>query len=703
MKKRIIHILFHPCILSLPFAVTIILLLPPVFDRYRAVLIEKQNVGTRKVIYHDFDHDSISEEIYLATEQPEGNIFSTVLIHKNEKVIEQPRLKGNFRPDGPYMFGDYDGNGMDEIYIMTFRNDSIFINGIEPVSENEVLKKVNQKVKYVCNYLLDKDGNVDFRMDAVGVFDLNNDGVKEIVFSVITGWSGQPRNIFAFDRANDTIISSPISGTALCEPIKFDLNDDHFYEIMGNTYAVENCKELPYSDTCSWLMVLDHQLKFLFAPKRIGKNHSWLQVAPFRYNNFTYIAALDIERSPDAPESSLTLFDIKGDSLCHRILNSKFEEDYSYLFTLDKINRNELCLVYGDGTVEQFNSDLDIIDKKKIKIGRIGLSLIPPYMTDIDIDGADEFLFPTPEYQNIVITRNDFSCPVVINLSIDTLQWFDFSVKQSKTAKPLLFIQCNEQTYLYNYFRNPLFFFRYFIYIGIYLSLVIIIWLIQKTQQYRIKQKYALENQIASLQMKSIQNQIDPHFTLNLINSIGNLFEKRDTEKANLVFGKYTKLLRNSLLNSENIAIPLSEEIDYVSNYLGLEKFRMDNKFEYNIQVDENINTQTIIPKMLIHTFAENAIKHGIKHLKGNGMLNISISSENKNLLISITDNGIGREKARELSQFSTGRGLHILDQILQIYFQLYKVKITYEVKDLYDNFNQPSGTKVEITIPGGG
>ncbi|MCX6253833.1 MAG: histidine kinase, partial [Bacteroidia bacterium] len=511
------------------------------------------------------------------------------------------------------------------------------------------------------------------------------------------------RNIFAFDRANDTIISSPISGTALYEPIKFDLNNDTFYEIMGNTNAYENRKELPYADTCTWLMVLDHQLNFLFPPRCIGEHHSWLQVAPFRDENNIYIAALDIEKSPDAPESSLILFDINGNQLHHRILENKFEEDYSYLFTLDKFNRNKLCLVYGDGTVEQFNSDLDIIYKKKIKIGRIGLLLAWPNMIDIDIDGADEFLISTPNYQNIVITRNDFSCPVVINLSTDTLQWFDFSVKQSKTAKPLLFIQRNEQTYLYNYFRNPLFFVRYIIYAGVYLSFVIIFWIIQKTQQNRLKQKYDLESEIASLQMKSIQNQIDPHFTLNLINSIGNLFEKRDTEKANLVFGKYTKLLRNSLLNSENIAIPLSEEIDYVSNYLGLEKFRMDDKFEYNIRVDENINTQTLIPKMLIHTFAENAIKHGIKHLKGNGMLNISIRSENRNLMICIQDNGIGREKEKEYSQFSTGRGLHILDQILQIYFQLYKVKITYEVKDLYDNFNQPSGTKVEITIPEGG
>ncbi|MCX6235013.1 MAG: histidine kinase [Bacteroidetes bacterium] len=703
MKKRIIHILFHPLILSLPFAVTIILLLPPIFDRYRAVLLMKQNVGTRKVIYHDFDHDSISEEIYLATEQPEGNIFSTVLIHKNGKVFEQPRLPGNFRPDRPYMFGDYNGNGMDEIYIFTYRNDSIFINGLEPISRNKFFITINQKVKYVCNYILDKDGNIDFAMDSVGVFDLNRDGMKEIVFSIYTAWSGQPRNIFAFDRANDTIISSPISGTALYEPIKFDLNNDTFYEIMGNTNAYGNRKELAYADTCTWLMVLDHQLNFLFPPRCIGEHHSWLQVAPFRDKNNIYIAALDIEKSTDAPESSLSLFDINDNPLHHRILENKFEEDYSYLFTLDKFNRNKLCLVYEDGTVKQFNSDLDIINKKKIKIGRIGLSLAPPYMTDIDNDGDEEFLFPTIDFQNIVLTRNDFSYPVVINIGLSEIRSFDFSVKLAKQERPLLFIQHDEQTYLYSYFKNPLFFLQYFIYIGIYLFIAIIIFVSQKTQQIRIKRKYDLPNEIAQLQMKFIQTQIDPHFTLNLINSIGNLFEKRDTEKANLVFGKYTKLLRNSLLNSDNTAIPLSEEIDYVSNYLELEKFRMDDKFEYNIRIDENIDTQTIIPKMLVHTFAENAIIHGIKHLKGNGILNISIKSEDKNLLICIADNGIGRAKEKEYSQFSAGRGLHILDQILQIYFQLYNVKITYEVNDLYDNSNQPSGTKVEITIPEGG
>jgi len=71
---------------------------------------------------------------------------------------------------------------------------------------------------------------------------------------------------------------------------------------------------------------------------------------------------------------------------------------------------------------------------------------------------------------------------------------------------------------------------------------------LQKAQKYRAERKFIAEKKIAKLQIKSIKNQTDLHFTLNIINSIGSLFAKQDTEKANYVFGKYSKLLRQKLL-----------------------------------------------------------------------------------------------------------------------------------------------------------
>lgn len=109
----------------------------------------------------------------------------------------------------------------------------------------------------------------------------------------------------------------------------------------------------------------------------------------------------------------------------------------------------------------------------------------------------------------------------------------------------------------------------------------------------------------------------------------------------------------------------LKKEIEYVKNYMDLEKFRYDDKFNYNIEIDKETDTQVEIPKMLIHTFVENAIKHGIKHKEGKGFISISVKPYKKNFQIQIEDDGVGRAKAKGYSKLSTGQGIKILDDML--------------------------------------
>ena len=212
--------------------------------------------------------------------------------------------------------------------------------------------------------------------------------------------------------------------------------------------------------------------------------------------------------------------------------------------------------------------------------------------------------------------------------------------------------------------------------------------------------KYNAEREIAELQLKAIKNQVDPHFTLNILNSIGSLFYKQDKDKADYVFGKYSKLLLSTILNSDKIVTTLSDELDYVGNYLELEKFRNADRFNWKIDLDENINTDIKIPKMLIHTFVENAIKHGLKHKEGKGELIILANKNSREYHINVRDNGIGRKQSKNLKHKSTGKGLNILNQILDLYCSLMKVRITYNIKDLVDENENASGTEVSIKIP---
>jgi sensor histidine kinase YesM len=224
-----------------------------------------------------------------------------------------------------------------------------------------------------------------------------------------------------------------------------------------------------------------------------------------------------------------------------------------------------------------------------------------------------------------------------------------------------------------------------------------LIYLIYHTQKIRAKRKYETEKRIAELQLRSIKGQTDPHFTLNLLNSMGALFDAQDKRKAGYIFGKYAKMLRTTILSSERIDSTLETELEFVENYLELEKFRFSDKFEYRIEVGKEIDTQIPIPKMLLHTFVENAVKHGIRHRDAGGMITLNISNQDHHYLILIRDNGPGHPPDSERPVNSTGKGLKILDDILRLYFELRKVNISYIME--YHNGQEDSGEGVTALI----
>ena len=158
--------------------------------------------------------------------------------------------------------------------------------------------------------------------------------------------------------------------------------------------------------------------------------------------------------------------------------------------------------------------------------------------------------------------------------------------------------------------------------------------------------------------------------------------------------------MRANLEFSDKIDRSLSEEIEFTLNYLELEKIRFKDNFEYYIDIGKNVDQNKKVPKMIIQNYAENAVKHGLKHKKSNRKLWIKITSENKNVRIVVEDNGVGREKAIQSEQFSTGKGLKIMNTIYDLYFKLYKIRIVQNIDDLYDANGNSSGTRVTLYIP---
>ena len=337
------------------------------------------------------------------------------------------------------------------------------------------------------------------------------------------------------------------------------------------------------------------------------------------------------------------------------------------------------------------NLKVKIVKKLKYKVKS------HPWIIDLNNDSISEFIFSTNDASKMVIYRNDFSNPVIINQLPFAFQ--TISVKHSKTNPDQICINAESSCFIYEYMDNPFYYFKFPSYLLIYLLLFGFFYLLFLFQKKRIKNIYETERRLNELQMLTIRNQMNPHFTFNAINSISSVIYKEDRKTAYNFFTKFSDLIRFTLKNAEKISVPLSEEIEFVTNYLELEKFRFKEKFDFTITVDKNVDREIQVPRMMIQTFAENAVKHGLSHLDKDGLLKIQISHQGNKLILLIEDNGIGREAAGKLDIHGTGKGMKIIDQIFELYHKLKGKKIIHYITDLKDDNNQPIGTRIQVEL----
>ena len=150
--------------------------------------------------------------------------------------------------------------------------------------------------------------------------------------------------------------------------------------------------------------------------------------------------------------------------------------------------------------------------------------------------------------------------------------------------------------------------------------------------------------------------------------------------------------------------ITLENEITTLTLYLELEHRRCNNKFDYSINIDNNIDTASVLfPPLILQPFVENAIWHGLLNKETTGELNVSIVKENGMIQCTITDNGIGRAAAMKLKQQRGTRansyGIKITEQRLAMIQENGKSGGAV-IYDLFDDDNNASGTKITLYIP---
>lgn len=245
------------------------------------------------------------------------------------------------------------------------------------------------------------------------------------------------------------------------------------------------------------------------------------------------------------------------------------------------------------------------------------------------------------------------------------------------------------------------------------LSIALLFGLAYTWNRYRINQvrqkeilKATFQEQIAQTEMKALRAQMNPHFIFNSLNSIQKYILENNHFEASQYLTKFSRLIRLILDHSNQNNILLSSEIELLKLYVEMESLRFDNKFDYTIYVTADISTETIeIPSMLVQPYVENAIWHGLLHKENKGLLTIIFAKNEENELIAtIEDNGIGREKAGVLKSKQVLKkksyGIQITENRIALINKMQNINTSCSIEDLKDYNNNSLGTKITIRIP---
>ncbi len=295
---------------------------------------------------------------------------------------------------------------------------------------------------------------------------------------------------------------------------------------------------------------------------------------------------------------------------------------------------------------------------------------------------SEEVYTKSVNYTNISFGKYRFE----VQCSLDGIRWSNI-------------VQSPEIEITVPFYLRPIAFLAYLLLI-IAIS-VLITRAITKQKQTKILQEVNRKKLENELQLSTLRSKVIPHFTKNVLSAIGH-FAMTDKLKAGHYISVFSKFTGLTLANADKNYVNLQDEIAYIQKYLELEKMRFGDRFEFVIKIDKHVNMMAQLPAMTLHTYCDNAIRHGLINKKEKGVLYVDIKNIQKGIQIEITDNGIGRKRSTELGTQGNGQGLKLIQQQLDFYNQNNKQSIKQTITDLEDENGKALGTKVELIIPDG-
>jgi two-component system LytT family sensor kinase len=285
----------------------------------------------------------------------------------------------------------------------------------------------------------------------------------------------------------------------------------------------------------------------------------------------------------------------------------------------------------------------------------------------------------------------DLSIYRLIRRNLPTPRLFDWQIMFFTTIVGLRFVQGE----LSNYFPRSIFsldssnlWVEAAIYAGSAMAIGIELKIFNSVRiQIKLEEQ---ERLLLHARMEALQNQINPHFLFNTLNSISSLV-RFDPDTAREVISKLATILRR-LLNSTDAFVPLREEVEFIDNYLDIEVVRFGQDKLRVVKELEPASLDVMVPSMLLQPLVENSIKHGLSSMVEGGSIYLRSRLSDSLLIIEVEDDGVGMAATQPRNTRGAGIGMANISERLEVLYG--------DTARMTIDSGEEKGTLVRIRLP---
>jgi hypothetical protein len=534
-------------------------------------------------------------------------------------------------------------------------------------------KKINDKqgmtIENVLTICEDKYGNIWSGGNGISVSNLKTN-------TTLT-WKPKQDNKYNFLRTRASILDSHNTlwfGTSNGQLIYYDGKNANDYNV-NNFFTIKhpllvNCKTITFIHQWEDYLILGGSDKILIFDLK-----KWYAAKTV---SVRYLNSMEINLSSNTEQNTI-LTDKRDKSIWFSSSDMVYQWDIKKWLTLPTFKVIPTVLIKKDSTETEFSANKNIEFK--------------PTENSFDIQINYQTKDNMPRFINGVLVKKGEK-PIFESPNLQT----KFNFKNLSSGDYVFYVRVCQQDGSFDVFEYPIsvdsfLWQKWWFWLLLSIPFIgTIIYFFQKRNEIEKQKK-----KLSQLNLSSLSNQFRPHFMLNALNSIGSQMQgKPHAEKVISRLGESINILYGFTQKNE-FTLPFSNEWKLVQNSIEIQRLLFMPDLYYQVRNNVIIPDIYKIPVGLLQIPVENALLHGLRNkTDGNCILEIDFAENEINYLITITDNGVGRENASRINNFKkNGNGLKTIFEMITIINQYQKNAIVFEIIDRVE----PLGTTVKITL----